>query len=45
MVDFIWMGENRELQNEKFLPVPGLDLMTPDSQVKCLIHEAIQSDI
>ena len=26
-------SENRELQNEKFLPVPGLELTTPDSQV------------
>ena len=38
MVDFICMGklglpENRELQNEKFLPIAGLKLTTPDSQV------------
>ena len=40
MVDFIYMGktrdarsENRELQNEKFLPIAGLELTTPDSQV------------
>ena len=26
-------SENRELQNEKFLPIPGLELTTPDSQV------------
>ena len=26
-------GENRELQNEKFLPIPGLELTTPDFQV------------
>ena len=38
-------SENRELQNEKFLPISGLELTTPDSQVKCLIHEAIQSDL
>ena len=40
MVDFICMGKlelkgakNRELQNEKFLPIAGLELTTPDSQV------------
>ena len=39
MVDFICMGkraarsENRELQNEKLLPIAGLELTTPDSQV------------
>ena len=39
MVDFICMGktraarsENRELQNEKFLPIAGLELTPPDSQ-------------
>ena len=26
-------SENRELQNEKVLPIPGLELRTPDSQV------------
>ena len=26
-------SENRELQNEKFLSIPGLELTTPDSQV------------
>ena len=26
-------SENRALQNEKFLPIPGLELTTPDSQV------------
>ena len=26
-------SKSRELQNEKFLPIPGLDLTTPDSQV------------
>ena len=26
-------SENRELQNEKFLPITGLELTTPDSQV------------
>ena len=26
-------SENRELQNEKFLPIPGLELTTPDFQV------------
>ena len=25
-------SENRELQNEKFLPIPGHELTTPDSQ-------------
>ena len=40
MVDFHLHGqtraarcENRELQNEKFLPIAGLELTTPDSQV------------
>ena len=40
MVDFILhgltraaMSENRELQNEKFLPIAGLELTTPESQV------------
>ena len=26
-------SEKRELQNEKVLPIPGLELTTPDSQV------------
>ena len=30
--------KNWELQNEKFLPIAGLELTTPDSQVQCLIH-------
>ena len=40
MVDFICIGklgaarsENRELQNEKFLLIAGLELTTPESQV------------
>ena len=37
--------ENREVQDEKFLPVAGLKLTTPESQVWCLIHWAIKSDI
>ena len=49
--DFICMdllvlqGAKTKLQNEKFVPIPGLELTTPDSQVKCLIYEAIQSDL
>ena len=26
-------SENRKLQNEKLLPIPGLELTTPDSQI------------
>ena len=29
----IFFLANRELQNEKFLPIAGLELTTPDSQV------------
>ena len=40
MVDFICLGKlglqgakTENLQNEKFLPIAGLELTTPDSQV------------
>ena len=36
MVDFIctgYLGLQGELQNEKFLPIPRLELTTPDSHV------------
>ena len=33
IIYFICMGENRELQNENFLPIAGLELTTPESQV------------
>ena len=28
-------SENRGLQNEKFLPIVGLELTTPESQTRC----------